>query len=88
MWLFKGFGLFERVCAIGEGGRFSGKFPIAAHFRWLTPIHSTVVQTSPPDSGWFVDVSGNAQVSASAAVSGNDSDRPKTAQPQEPKKRD
>lgn len=46
---------FERVCVGGKEGGMIGKLPIAARFRWLTAVRSTVVQTSPVHTGLCVD---------------------------------
>lgn len=47
--------VFEQICAGHPEGGTIGRLPIAARFRWLTSIRSTVVQTSAVHPGLCVD---------------------------------
>ena len=46
---------FEQICSGAAEGGPIGKLPVAARFRWLTAVRSTIVQTSPVHPGFCVD---------------------------------
>lgn len=46
---------FGQICAGNPEGGTIGTLPIAARFRWLTAMRSTIVQTSPVHPGLCAD---------------------------------
>lgn|SRR5690606_10659282 len=52
---------FEKICCGKEDGGNIATFDIAARFRWLTAVRSSVIQTSRPHPGMTDDLEATLQ---------------------------
>lgn len=48
--------VFEQICRADKTAGPIAALPVAARFRWLTAVRSTIVQTSPVHPGFSVDL--------------------------------